>query len=395
MGRTMASQKVIHLKWVAFASLLNNTGAAFIWPLTTMYVNKYLHQTLTTAGIVMLFISLSMMAGNYLGGWLFDHWSAYRSAVLGVACSTVAIACLIFFHGWPWFAVLLVINSFGDGINMTIINSYGTGVANHTSRFVFNYIYMAFNVGVVIGTLLVGVLLPISVVLVFSVATAFYLALSLVVILTFNAPLAKRPKNPTNHSRVRLKGQPLLQLVYLILLNVITIHISYSLWESVLAVHMTNMGIPFYDYSMLWTINGVIIIIGQPLVSKLSPYIRLSNQILIGIAIFGSSFLLLIFIRTLPFFIVDFVILTIGETLSFAGLPAWITQLTGVERASHYQGLYNIVISVGRAIGPLYGGFVIENSSYQLLFLSAFLMIMVTLAIVGVKLLHIHRSARA
>ena len=65
MGRTMASQKVIHLKWVAFASLLNNTGAAFIWPLTTMYVNKYLHQTLTTAGIVMLFISLSMMAGNY------------------------------------------------------------------------------------------------------------------------------------------------------------------------------------------------------------------------------------------------------------------------------------------------------------------------------------------
>ncbi len=391
----MTNQKVVHLKWVALASLLNNTGAAFIWPLTTMYVNKYLHQTLTTAGIVMLFISIAMMAGNYLGGWLFDHWSPYKSAVVGVTCSTVAIASLILFHGWPWFAVLLVVNSFGDGINMTIINSYGTGVANHTSRFVFNYIYMAFNVGVVIGTLLVGILLPISVVLVFSVATVFYLALSFVVIWTFNAPLVKRQKNQPRHTKVNLKGQPLLQLVYLILLNVITIHISYSLWESVLAVHMTNMGIPFYDYSMLWTINGIIIIIGQPLVSKLSPYVRLSKQILIGIAIFGSSFLLLIFIRTLPFFIVDFVILTIGETLSFAGLPAWITQLTGVDHAGHYQGLYNIVISVGRAIGPLYGGYVIENSSYQLLFLSAFLMITITLIIVGLKLLHIHRTARA
>ena len=175
----------------------------------------------------MLFISIAMMAGNYLGGWLFDHWSPYKSAVLGVACSTLAIASLIVWHGWPWFAVLLVINSFGDGINMTIINSYGTGVANHTSRFVFNYIYMAFNVGVVIGTLLVGILLPISVVLVFTVATVFYMALSVVVIGTFNAPLAKRPQNQSRHSKVRLKGQPLLQLVYLILLNVITIHISY------------------------------------------------------------------------------------------------------------------------------------------------------------------------
>lgn len=391
----MERQKTVQLKWVAFASLLNNTGAAFIWPLTTMYVNKYLHQTLTTAGIVMLFISLAMMAGNYLGGWLFDHWSPYRSAILGVTCSSLPIIALIWIHGWPWFALLLVINSFGDGINMTIINSYGTAVANHTSRFVFNYIYMAFNIGVVIGTLLVGVLLPISVVLVFSVAAAFYFCLSAVVLLTFNARLGKRQKTTQAKAKVQLKGQPLLQLVYLILINVVTIHVSYSLWESVLAVHMTNMGIPFYAYSMLWTINGIIIIVGQPLVSKLSPYIRLSNQIILGIAIFAFSFFLLIFAKTLPFFVVVFVILTIGETLSFAGLPAWITQLTGVERAGHYQGLYNIVISVGRAIGPLYGGFVIEHANYQLLFLSSFIMIGVTLLIVVVKLTRIHRTTGA
>lgn len=46
-----------------------------MWPLTTMYMHNYLHQTLTTAGLVMLFMSISMMAGNYTGGWLFDHWS--------------------------------------------------------------------------------------------------------------------------------------------------------------------------------------------------------------------------------------------------------------------------------------------------------------------------------
>lgn len=64
----MKQQKTVQLKWVALASLLNNTGATFIWPLTTMYVNKYLGQTLTTAGVVMLMISVAMMIGNYTGG---------------------------------------------------------------------------------------------------------------------------------------------------------------------------------------------------------------------------------------------------------------------------------------------------------------------------------------
>ena len=91
-------------------------------------------------------------------------------------------------------------------------------------------------------------------------------------------------------------------------------------------------------------------------------------------------------------FVIDFVILTIGETLSFAGLPAWITQLTGTANAGHYQGLYNIVISVGRAIGPLYGGYIIEHGNYQELFFSVFMLMIVTLMFVGIKLFHIHQQ---
>ena len=391
----MAKQRQVKLKWVALASLLNNTGAAFLWPLTTMYMHNYLHESLTTAGIVMLFISICMMAGNYLGGWLFDHWDQYKTAVLGVSLSTLAIFALIFEHGWPWFAVLMMLNSFGDGMNMTIVNSYGSLVSAHSSRYVFNYIYMAYNVGVVIGTLAVGVLLPISVVLVFSVAAVFYGLLMLVVIFALNvqvklpakAAAVKRSQATRSHHRI-------LVLIWLILINYTTIHLSYSLWESVMAVHMTNMGIPFYAYSLLWTLNGVLIIVGQPLVNKLSPYIKLSNQIMVGLLIFASSFLLLIFARSLWAFALDFVILTVGEMTSFAGLPAWISQLTTVNETGHYQGLLNITMSIGRAIGPLYGGFVIDQGNYQDLFVSVFLLIAGTLLVVFGYLLHLRHQQR-
>ena len=388
----MTKQRQVKLKWVALASLLNNTGAAFLWPLTTMYMHNYLHESLTTAGVVMLLMSICMMVGNYLGGWLFDHWDQYQTAVLGVTISTVAIFTLIFAHGWPWFAVLMMLNSLGDGINMTIVNSYGSLVSDHSSRYVFNYIYMAFNVGVVIGTLAVGVLLPISVVLVFTVATVFYFLLALVVVFALKVRVPLPPKTPRSREKLASRShQQALVLIWLILLNFVTIHLSYSLWESVMAVHMTNMGIPFYAYSLLWTLNGVLIIVGQPLVNKLSPYVRLSSQIMVGILIFASSFLLLIFARNLWAFVLDFVLLTIGEMASFAGLPAWIAQLTTVNEAGHYQGLLNIMMSIGRAIGPLYGGFVIDHGNYQELFISVFLLMTVTLGGVFAYLLRLRR----
>ena len=388
----MTKQRQVKLKWVALASLLNNTGAAFLWPLTTMYMHNYLHESLTTAGVVMLLMSICMMVGNYLGGWLFDHWDQYHTAVLGVTISTVAIFTLIFAHGWPWFAVLMMLNSLGDGINMTIVNSYGSLVSDHSSRYVFNYIYMAFNVGVVIGTLAVGVLLPISVVLVFTVATVFSFMLALVVVFALKVRVPLPPKTPRSREKLASRShQQALVLIWLILLNFVTIHLSYSLWESVMAVHMTNMGIPFYAYSLLWTLNGVLIIVGQPLVNKLSPYVRLSSQIMVGILIFASSFLLLIFARNLWAFVLDFVLLTIGEMASFAGLPAWIAQLTTVNEAGHYQGLLNIMMSIGRAIGPLYGGFVIDHGNYQELFISVFLLMTVTLGGVFAYLLRLRR----
>ena len=388
----MTKQRQVKLKWVALASLLNNTGAAFLWPLTTMYMHNYLHESLTTAGVVMLLMSICMMVGNYLGGWLFDHWDQYQTAVLGVTISTVAIFTLIFAHGWPWFAVLMMLNSLGDGINMTIVNSYGSLVSDHSSRYVFNYIYMAFNVGVVIGTLAVGVLLPVSVVLVFTVATVFYFLLALVVVFALKVRVPLPPKTPRSREKLASRShQQALVLIWLILLNFVTIHLSYSLWESVMAVHMTNMGIPFYAYSLLWTLNGVLIIVGQPLVNKLSPYVRLSSQIMVGILIFASSFLLLIFARNLWAFVLDFVLLSIGEMASFAGLPAWIAQLTTVNEAGHYQGLLNIMMSIGRAIGPLYGGFVIDHGNYQELFISVFLLMTVTLGGVFAYLLRLRR----
>ncbi len=118
----IATRKEVRLPSLFIANLMLNTGAAFMWPLTTVYMNKMLGESLTTAGAVLLVMSLMMMVGNYIGGVLFDRWSPYLTGILGAGISLVGMILLIFFHGWPIFAILLVIVGFGDGISLTVGN---------------------------------------------------------------------------------------------------------------------------------------------------------------------------------------------------------------------------------------------------------------------------------
>lgn len=374
------TKQEVSLVGILAATLLLNAAAACMWPLTTVYMHNQLHQTLALAGVALLGMSLCMILGNWLGGWLFDHWSPFKSSLLGTTCSLVPMVLLIFFHGWPIFGLLLLLIGLGDGIVMTVVNSFAANVKSIPSRRVFNYLYIGMNLGVVIGTLMVGYLMKHGVVLVFMVASVFYLVLLLILLADFNVVLVTATK-----AREQGPAKPAhLRLIWLIATMVFCLYLSYTLWESVISVHMVNLGISFEKYSLLWTLNGLMIVFGQPLANRIGANFKLSTQIFAGMLIFTLSFLLLVFDRTYSMFVLTMVILTLGEMTGFPGIPAWIDNLAGNNDKGKFQGLYNMAISLGRAVGPLYGGLLIEYGSYQALFWSVtILMLVALLAVMG------------
>ncbi|AYM02015.1 MDR family MFS transporter [Levilactobacillus yiduensis] len=372
------TKREVSMAGIVSATLLLNAAAACMWPLTTVYMHNQLHQTLTLAGIALLGMSLCMILGNWLGGWLFDNWSPFYSGIVGTLCSFVPMTTLIFFHGWPIFGVMLLLIGLGDGIVMTVVNSFAATVKTVQSRKVFNYLYIGMNLGVVVGTLMVGVLMKHGVTLVFSVAAVSYLALLLIFFFDFRAKIEKKTythaKGPVKPAR--------LKLIWLISALVFALYMSYSLWESVISVHMTNLGISFEKYSLLWTLNGLMIVFGQPIVNRIGSDFKLSSQIWVGTLVFILSFLLLVFAKSYVMFVVTMVILTLGEMTGFPGIPAWIDGLAGDNDKGKFQGIYNMAISFGRAVGPLYGGLIIEYGSYRSLFWSVTALMLLALAAV-------------
>ena len=367
------AKKELKLSWLLCGSFIVSVGSSLLWPLTTIYMHNYLGQSLTTAGIVLFINSLALIAGSYLGGRMYDkdRKNARRWLLGAIFLSTSAVFLLIFFNDWPTFAVLLFLDNFGGGIAITIGNSLATGIKEKSSRQVFNMLYFMQNVGVVIGTLLVGVLVEISIEWIFIsnfILFAFYL---FVVYRHYYAPKAALVKE-----QVAKKGQDKTPRRYVwvigaILILFFAIETGYSQWQSNLSIYMESLGISVKSYGFLWTINGIVIVCGQPVLNKLLDdilKIKLIYKLYLGSALFVLGFFTLLFATDYPHFILTMVIVTLGEILTFPTIPAVVDNLSTLSEKGKYQGAVSVFAALGRAIGPLAGGLIVDNSSYDMLF---------------------------
>lgn len=367
------AKKELKLSWLLCGSFIVSVGSSLLWPLTTIYMHNYLGQSLTTAGIVLFINSLALIAGSYLGGRMYDkdRKNARRWLLGAIFLSTSAVFLLIFFNDWPIFAVLLLLDNFGGGIAITIENSLATGIKEKSSRQVFNMLYFMQNVGVVIGTLLVGVLVEISIEWIFIINFILFAFFWLVVYRHYYVPKAALVKE-----QVAKKGQDKTPLRYVwvigaILLLFFAIETGYSQWQSNLSIYMESLGISVKSYGFLWTINGIVIVCGQPVLNKLLDdilKIKLIYKLYLGSALFVLGFFTLLFATDYPHFILTMVIVTLGEILTFPTIPAVIDNLSTLSEKGKYQGAVSVFAALGRALGPLAGGLIVDNSSYNMLF---------------------------
>ena len=79
-------------------------------------MKEELGKSLTIAAIVLMVNSFGMVVGNLLGGSLFDKLGGYRTIMIGTVTCLISTTLLNFFHGWPWYAIWLVLLGFGGGM---------------------------------------------------------------------------------------------------------------------------------------------------------------------------------------------------------------------------------------------------------------------------------------
>ena len=363
----------IRLIWLFAGSLIINTGISFIWPLTTIYIHNYLHETLTIAGIVLFINSAFTMFGNAIGGWLFDHWYPYQTILLGVTTATLSTFALVIFHGWPAYPILLVTLGIGNGIVVTGLNSTATLMKSRSTSYIFNALYFTQNLGLVFGSLMVGFILPYGITYIFILAFIMFFIFNLVVAIEYrNLNVAHRSSNhhSTNSSIKATSPRKSTYTITSLLICVFVAWVAYEQWNSNISSYMLSLHMSVKDYSLLWTLNAALIVLIQPLLTYFDRWLsdHLHGRLYFGFCLFGLAFLLLIGARHYFIFALSMALLTIGEIFAFPAVSTFVNNRAPSTAKGKYQGIVQAITSAGRAFGPLIGAIIIDYSSFQILF---------------------------
>lgn len=374
--------KKVSAKTLILGAFLESVGASFIWPINTIFIHNYLHKSLAVAGIVLFFNSILTFLGNYLGGKLFDRWGGHKTIIISTLIGLLALVGLIFDHGWPAYPILLPILGFGVGSAFTVINSFAAQIDDVDRYKLFNGIYMGTNLGNAIGTALGGYIAGVQMTLVF-VANFFFLTFFFLLVIFGYNNREVVVENGTKDGIKNVRKTKLQPGVGLIALFLGVSWLAYSQWSSNISAHLTNLGIPISRYSLLWTINAVVIVLVLPLINRLVEnkvwFKRI--QIPLGVILFIAAFASIINAKVYLAFVIGMVVLTLGETLVYPGIPAMVSESTPKSEAGRYQSLLSMSSTFARAIGPLVGGLIVEHGSYNLLYLVAIVILAVSLVI--------------
>lgn len=365
-----------------WASMINSTGNALMWPLTTIFVHQQLGRSLADAGFVIMMQMLGGVLGQLAGGSLY-----YRLGVRKLLIGSLAIASLLklslvftaYHHWWGYIATMALIG-FMSNMSMPAIQSFISFRWPERRGELFNSIYVAENIGVALGTALSGVLADISFNLTFILNSTASAAFSIFFFYYLrNLSASSAVERQGDEGRVasgsvaeRKRSQPAhipetgtippisvwdqlsnVRLYLFVSCGAMFIWLANSMWGSGVAPHLTDAGMEMKMYSWLWTINGVFIFLGQPITNWIKRAIAkpITSQLTWSAILYSIAYAAIWVFPSYPGFILAMLIATLGEMLISPAVPAFLASRAG-RQAPFYMGLAGGIASLGRMMGP-------------------------------------------
>jgi MFS family permease len=389
--------------WVLIIGMtINVTGSSFLWPLNAIYVHEHLGKSMSIAGLVLMLNSGASVIGNLVGGALFDKIGGFKSMMLGIITALTSLIALVFFHGWPHYAIFLTIIGFGVGIVFPVSYAYAGTIWPEGGRCAFNALYVAQNIGVAVGSALGGFIASYSFDFIFTANALLYVVFFFIMYFGLKdvqvTTVHKEQKKGTITGVNRGNRASWYALITLCI-GYFLCWMSYVQWSTTIAAYTQKLGITLKQYSLLWTVNGALIVFMQPLLSVvLNRWIcQLKRQMLAGFTIFVVSFFILLQANSFFDFVLAMVVLTIAEMLVWPAIPTVASNLATEGREGFYQGFVNSTATAGRMVGPVLGGFIVDTAGMRQLFLMliVFLFIsIVTTAMYDRKLKRVTRQEK-
>lgn len=351
------------LRRLSLCSIVLSTGMSLVWPINTIYMHEEFGQALSTVGFVLLLNSGSAFAGNILGGMLFDRWGGKITIIAGIAASACTVAAMGLTRDFYCYAALLTLLGFFNGLVHPLLSAIAVRGCPREEQRAVNVMFVSQNVGMAVGAAVGGIVASLSYQGAFLGNSLLYL-----VFLGLFVGLVRERRRDRNmrHMKEREGETANPRLWPTVILTCIGFAVSwfcYSQWAAIVPLHSKANGIPFSMYSLLWTINGGLILVSYPIMELLVRRNHCSPlaQIILGTFFFSVGLMMVGFSVSYWQYVAAMILTTCGEVLVFPAVPAWMVEHARDGAKGRMLGTFAASSTVGRMLGPLAGGFVYEQ----------------------------------
>ncbi|SEN16601.1 MDR family MFS transporter [Lihuaxuella thermophila] len=365
---------------LSLAMVISAIGESFLWPITTTYIVHSFGKSLKVAALVLMLQHTGGLIGNVIGGLLFDRWNGRKTVMTAMIAAIVLLLLMGTIQRFDMYVVLLFLLGICTGMFWPCTRALAAVLWPEGGRAGMNMIYVAVNLGVAIGASVGGFVASQSYRLAFygnACTYAVFLILFLRIVQDHHLKRtgkvqAEGNRRGTTEGREH-PGVNIREWVSfgMLIAGLMLLAVTYTQWATTLSTYVYSLGIPLSSYSMLWTVNGLVIVLFQPVLTWFIRTFSLSlkAQIIIGGLFFTLSMLLISSSSAYWVFVLGMVIITWGEMLVWPGVPAIAADMAPAGREGFFQGIATTGQSVGRMVGPLLGSFLYETFSPQTMLL--------------------------
>jgi MFS family permease len=370
--------------WLLIVGMaVNMTGSSFLWPLNTIYIHDHLGKSLSVAGLVLMLNNAASVIGNLIGGSLYDKIGGYKSVLLGVGTTLLALICLCLWNCWPEYIIFLGVIGLGTGIIFPSMYAMAGSVWREGGRKAFNALYVAANLGVAIGSALGGFVADYSFQYIFIANTIMYLIFLCLAVFGYRGiKIVHDKKGKDSPQMIKSHTQKInLHALLILCIGYLLSWAAYVQWSTTISAYIQELHISLKQYGFLWTINGALIVLGQPLIKVFIKYFAksLKIQMIMGMVVFMGSFLVAAYAHAFLGFVAGMVILTVGEMFVWPAVPTVAFNLAPKGREGFYQGMVNSTATGGRMIGPLAGGMLVDHYGMSMLFIAMIVLFVISI----------------
>lgn len=351
---------------IFFARIINAMGA-FVWPMMTLLLTKKIGLSTAEAGFWLAVSGVISMPASLLGGKLTDTIGRRTVILLCEGTAVLLFGACAFVP--PSMTMVYLLMSAGVFFVMTepAHNSLIADLTTPENRDgAYSLSYLGFNIGFAVGPLIGGLLFE-------NHLRWFFLGDSItgiIAVLMVFFFVGETIHKSYDGSEIKHEGKEAREtgsIMQVVLRRPILIWFAlfalgynfvYAQWGFLLPMHMEavnpNMGANLYG--KLAALNGLVVILFTPLITKGFKDSRNIRKIVIGGIAYVIGFGMLGFMETLPAFAISCVIFTLGEIIVTISFMPFLANHTPASHRGRMNAVLPIIMGLGFTFGPMVTG---------------------------------------